>query len=324
MRKAFAAVACLAVALPALAERRSAGPNVAPVDLQMRVHAPGSHEAVRTIAAARAAVQHSRSGIGASAVTDNRSTRMIVIPVVGDAISGGGTHYKSDVTLVNYNESSQPMNALYMPNGNPAGTIAASFSIPGDRPPFTIIDFVGTQLGVSGIGALLLVPVDGTGEFDPNAAIDAHSRIYTPQPANPAGSVSMQFPGVDPSHLEGEYQGMIMGLRHQNGFRTNFGIVNLEQFPIDFSVTVFPETASPGTQLTVVNVTIQPFSMLQQVIPDTVSGPVNIVVAVEQDIPGDDQWWTAYGASVDNITGDGWVGIAAAMLDDEDLDERGQ
>ena len=325
MRKIFVAVICLAVALPALAANRLAGSQaVAPVDLQVRIHPTGSIEAARTIAAARQAVKHSRSGIGASAVTDNRSTRLVLIPVVGDAISGGGTHYKSDVTFVNYEEASQDVDFIYMPNGNPAGLIAARGTLPGGRPPFTIVDFVGTQLRHSGIGALLIFPVDGAGQFDPTAAIDAHSRIYTPQPANPAGTVSMQFPGVDPGHLEGEYQAMILGLRQGGGFRTNFGIVNLEDFPISFSVTVFPESAAPGTQLNVVDVTVQPLSMIQQAIADPGSGPINIVVGVEQDIPGDDQWWTAYGASVDNITGDGWVGIAAAMLDDEDLTDRGQ
>ncbi|HEU4521492.1 MAG TPA: hypothetical protein VFT12_05790 [Thermoanaerobaculia bacterium] len=324
MRSAFVALLCLAVVSPLVAEPRRA-PFAPQPELNLTFVPNDSPAALKAFASARAALKHSAGGVGAAAIADNRSARLILIPVVGNAPASGGTHYRSDITFVNWNVSSQRVQFIYMPSGNPGGTIIATGTLPGDRPPFTIIDFVGSQLQATGIGGLLILPVDAADDFDDSAAIDAHSRIYTnaPQPNTTRGTVSMQFPGIDPSHLQGEYEAVVLGLRQDADFRTNVGIVNLESFPITFSVLMVPESAPPGTQLTEVSITVQALSMIQQALPADRPGPFNLIVGVEQDIPNDDQWWTTYAASVDNYTHDGWVAIGATILDDEGLDDRG-
>lgn len=326
MRNALLAVLCFAVVTPSFAKDRVARFHQ-PVDLNLKIMPNNSPAALKAFATAREALKAgNRSEIGASAIYDNRSTRLVLIPVVGNAVSGGGTHYRSDITFVNWNLDDQRVQFLYMPSNNPAANIVATGTIPGDRPPFTIIDFVGQELNTTGIGALLILPIDAFDEFDDNAALDVHSRIYTdaPKPNTTRGTVSLQFPGVDPSHLQGEYEALVLGLRQDANFRTNVGLVNLEDFPIQFSVLMVPESAPPGTQLREVLITVQSLSMIQQSLPtDELPGPFSLIVGVNQDVPNDDQWWTTYAASVDNFTGDGWVAMGATILDDEDLDDRG-
>jgi hypothetical protein len=312
MRGVFAGL-CLVVALPLFAERK----------LDLRIVDTGDGARVRALPKVQKALKHYREGVGASAIYDNRATRLVLIPVIGNAVTGRGEHFKSDITFVNYNVDDQRVEMIYMPSGNPGGTVVLRGPLPGDVPPFTIADFVGTEIEdrIGTIGALLILPIDANDDFDPNGAIDAHSRIHTPIPAMPQASVSMQFPGVDPSHLQGEYEAINLGLRQDADFRTNVGIVNLEDFPIEFVATMFPEN---GTQFSESTITVQGLAMIQQGLPNPTIGPFNLIVSVNQDIPGDNQWWSTYAASVDNISGDGWVSIASVMLDDEDLDDRGQ
>jgi hypothetical protein len=253
-----------------------------------------------------------------TAVINNSSSRSFVIPAAGSVRGAGNTFFRSDITLANWNETPQDVAVLWLPNGGTAITYATTF--PGDRPPFTIQDFVGTVLNQSGLGALVFLPITSAGAFDPNGAIDGFSRIWTPQP-NVAGTVSQPFTGVDPNHLKGEYEAFILGLRQDASYRTNFGIVNLFNTPLKFVMTVFPESAPAGTQLAEVSVTIPAMSMVQQGLGSgPYSTPVNLAVNVDEDVPNDDQIWTAYASSTDNITGDGWVSIATKDLGDEDLD----
>ena len=111
-----------------------------------------------------------------------------------------------------------------------------------------------------------------------------------------------------------------MGLRQDTAFRTNFGIVNLYTTSLKFVVTVFPESAPPGTQLAEVSVTVPSFSMVQQGLGSgPYSTPINVDVSVDENVPNNNQIWTAYASSTDNITGDGWVSIATKPFGDEEL-----
>jgi hypothetical protein len=212
---------------------------------------------------------------------------------------------------------------LWLPNGDPSGLDAFILALDGDQPPFTVEDFVGEVLEKSGVGSLVLLPIDTTtGDVDPDAAIDAYSRIWTPQP-NATGTVSQPFPGVEPEYMVGEYEAVILGLRQDAGYRTNYGILNLYDEELTFLVTIIPDNATDPSQWAETTVTVPATSMIQTSIPAGNHGLHTIFITLEEDIPGDDQPWVTWASSTDNITGDGWVSIGANPYDDDDLDTAG-
>ncbi len=325
MKRMAFAVAVLAGTLPLYARhshqwRQAIGE---PVLLKVVELPDGAAVAARLIEQVRAgSAAQIRGGVGTSAIMNNSSTRSVVIPAAGSVRGGGGTFFRSDITLANWNVTAQDVAVVWMPNGGASTTFRTTF--PGDRPPFTVQDFVGTLLNRDGLGSLFFIPITSAGAVDPNGAIDAYSRIWTPQP-NATGTVSQPFSGVDPNHLRGEYEAFVLGLRQDSAYRTNFGIVNLHNTQLNFLVTVFPESSSAGTQLTEVHVTIPAMSMIQQALPaGAYTTPINLLVEVDENVPGSNQVWTAYASSTDNITGDGWVSIAGKDWDDESLDSLTQ
>lgn len=265
--------------------------------------------------------QAGQRGVGTNAIIVNRSARALVIPAAGSAAGSGGTFFRTDLTLVNWNAEDQDLGIIWLPNGNPDGFDAAVVTLPGASPPFTIENMVGTVLGKSGVGSLILLPVVSGGDiFDENAAIDAYSRIWTPQP-NATGTVSQPFPGVEPDYMTGEYEAFVLGLRQDPGYRTNYGILNLYDEDITFVVTVFPEDEALPVAET--RITVPGASMIQQPIPAGNHGKLSLAVSVDEDVPGDFHTWVTWASSTDNITGDGWVSIGANPYDDDDLDTEG-
>jgi hypothetical protein len=165
--------------------------------------------------------------------------------------------------------------------------------------PLTEEDFVGRLLGKSGIGALLIVARDSQGNVDDFARIDGFSRIWTRQP-NSNGTVSQEFTAIETKDkLVTAYA---YGLRHDENYRTNVGAVNIWDSPNTFTVQV------RGTRgNTTLTIPVQAYSMDQVSLGAGIYG--NLFLQVDSDL-GNLNWWTVYGTSVDNISGDGWVSHA--------------
>jgi hypothetical protein len=323
MKRAAVWIAALCLASPIYAARRLDVTRLqpaAPDSFRLEILPNGREEALKLMRSLRESMRTPR--VRANAIADNRSVRGLVIPAVGSVRGANNTFFRSDITFVNWNDTAQRVGIVFLPQNNPAGTVTATTTLPGNRPPFTIADFVGTQLQREGLGALIILPIDAAGNVDDNGAIDAYSRIYTPQPGAVRGTVSQPFPAVDPAFLDGQYEGAILGLRLDADFRTNYGIVNLSDVPLPFSVLVVPESAPPGTQLVQIDVTLPALSMTQSAVTSGANGQMNLIVGVEADIPNDEFSWIAYASTTDNTTGDGYVSIAAAIFADEDLDDR--
>jgi len=308
MRKvAVVVVASLcAVSLLARPVRRPARTAVA---VDIREVAAGREQGARL----RAQMQ---SSVGATAVIQNRSARAIVIPAAGSTRGQGGTFFRSDVTLVNWNADDQHLKLTWSPSGNPIGTTEFDITIPAGL-PFTLEDFVGAYLHKSGVGSLTFIPVDDGGDRDEDAAFDAYSRIWTPQP-NAIGTVSQPFPGVDYDQLDGDYEAAILGLRQDAGYRTNYGIVNNTNRDVHFTVTVVPDAAAPPYAEIPVRVSAR--SMVQSSLPPGNFGKLTLFVSIDDDIPESSFSWAAFASSTDNVTGDGWVSIGAQPDDDDGLD----
>lgn len=260
--------------------------------------------------------QANRKDVGASAVIANSSSRQLVVPSAGSVRGANNTFYRSDVTIVNYNDDDQEIAVFWFPNGgNPDAIDVAFIDIPGATPPITIEDFVGTVMQQSGVGSLIFFPIIGE-DFDPNGAIDVFSRIWSPQPGT-NGVVSFPFPAVDINHLTSHYEAIILGLRQDADHRTNYGVVNLGNTDLTFQAYVVNED---GFLAETSEFTLPAGSMIQTSVPAGNFGNFSLLVNVLDEVPNDDFVWTAYASSNNNFSQDGWVSIAANLFDDDDLD----
>jgi hypothetical protein len=317
MRK-LAVVVLMLLVLPAYA--REARRKAVPVAAAARTPAVFTRLAHDPDANARLYAQMRGATHRASAIADNRSSRVIVIPAAGNAPGANNTHFRSDITFVNLNDTDQRATVLWLPNGDPSGIVRFAAVIE-SGPPLTYVDFVGQTLHLTGVGTLMILPVDASGNLDTNAALDAFSRIWSPAPNNGAGTFSQPFPAVDVFHLAGEYDALMLGLRQDAGFRTNYGIVNLSDFNLPFEVTVFNNA---GAVVSEFQVTVRPAEMILRPLPAGDFGNISIVVSIVTNVPSLDFQWTTFASSTDNFNGDGWVSIGAKPYDDDDLDSAGQ
>src|SRR6266849_3130711 len=271
---------------------------------------------------AQALEHRSRTGDGRvhiNAIDDVRSARRLVIPVAGSTAGGGGSlFFRSDVTLINYDDIPEDVMVIYWPIGtsNPPSTSlnVVQITLPPTR-AVTYIDFVATVMNKGGLGTLLFYPIF-LGQFDKAAAVDGLSRIYTKQPGS-NGTVSQEFPTVDADYFSAQNSAASLGLRQDAGFRTNYGIVNIDSAPHTFHVRFIGERLT-----TEANLTVPAYGMLQTSAPGGDYGA--LVVHFDLTDPGTNLVsWVAYASSTDNITGDGWVSIAGADLSPDQLKRVG-
>ena len=286
-----------------------------PASLTISPAEPGLPE--RLLGQLKARRAAARSGVHASAVTDSVSARALVIPAAGSLAGGGGTFFRSDVTLVNYRPTAQQVMAGLWASGTTNNFDVANYKIITLQPNsfVTVQDFIVNALGKSNVlGSIVVVPYTGT-DIDPFGAIDGFSRIYTKQPGS-NGTVSQPFDAVDPDTFSSPLidEAISLGLRQDADFRTNFGIVNVDDKDRIFKVTFIGEKMTTTTTLTV-----KAFGMIQQGIPAGDYGALQIVFQVT-NAGSDFVTWVGYASSTDNITGDGWVSLASADLTPDELD----
>lgn len=238
------------------------------------------------------------------------STNVFIIPAAGSLAGAGGTFFRSDVTFINFDVVEQRLAVLWL--GRDAGIPdppSFAVTLPPNGMAVTIEDFVSTRLALSGLGALLVVAVNAQGQFDGDSSIDGTSRIWTTQPGS-SGSVSQMFRAVDLISLFLEDDAISLGLRHDDRFRTNIGIVNVDEVPRTFQLTITGERFNSQMMLTV------PASSMSQVpVPAGNYGALSVLFRPPADAP--QLIWAAYGTTVDNVTGDSWASMAAAIYPPE-------
>ncbi len=228
-----------------------------------------------------------------------------LIPVASSVHGAGGTYFRSDFAISNRRSVDQTIGIAWIAQGvNSAQAPLQHFTI---RPGVTVAlsDFVAATLGKTGIGAVAVFGETSTFDTDSSAALLGFSRIWTNQP-NASGTVSLQFPAVSIIDSVGSAAAYAIGLRHDSQYRTNVGIVNLDSVSHTWTITIY-STLHPTATFTV---TIPPYSMNQVPLPAATYGDVFL----QFQTTGSSFWWSAYAASVDNITGDGWVSRALQPL----------
>jgi hypothetical protein len=238
-----------------------------------------------------------KSRIKPDIVSVDWTKESFIIPAVGNLQGANGTFFRSDVTIANRRSVAQVVSIGFLQRGvNNGASSVQNFSIPANITDIES-DFVGRILGRSGvIGTLLVVARTAAGDIDTAAQIDGFSRIWTPQPGS-SGTVSQAFESIDvQDNLATSYG---YGLRQDESFRTNVGLVNLYDTPNTFTVAIVGLRGSGSfTQ------TVQPYSMEQPALPSGIYGDCYIRITSSLT---NFNWWSAYGTSVDNVTGDGWV-----------------
>jgi hypothetical protein len=219
----------------------------------------------------------------------------------GSVQGANGTFFHSDITVLNYRTVAQRVAFTWLPNGQSAGaptilTIGASSGLISE-------DFVGTILGKSGLGALLITGVDDMGNFDPGALLYATERVWTPQPGT-NGTTSQAFPAIATSDIN-LIRASILGQRIDSRYRTNVGIVNLDT--VDRSFNVIQTTDDPNAPTNTATVTVPARSMVQIPLANLTSAALQI--AVQPLVEINPTLWMTYGSSVDNTTGDSWSSL---------------
>lgn len=259
-------------------------------------------------AAERAAVRVAHaSRVTTMATLKTGYEQWIFIPAAGSLQGNFGTFYKSDLMLANYRNASQRVRLRWLPaSGDGFSTTTQFVTIPANT-AVPLDDVIGQTMHYSGLGSIELVARTSSDAIDLNGQIDAFSRIWTAQPNTTLGTVSQNFGGVGIFHTEGTGQAFALGLQQDTKFRTNVGILNIDFFNAHtWKVQVVGTGGS-----TSFNVTVPAFSMVQTSVPAGNYGKLYVVFTPDSGMTGED--WSAYGATSDNGTGDGWVSSATQI-----------
>ncbi|MBW3563739.1 MAG: hypothetical protein KY459_03345 [Acidobacteria bacterium] len=244
-------------------------------------------------------------------VTEDQWNWIFSIPLAGNNPGSRGTYFRSDVTFSNQHfDRKQRFVVFFFPQGMD-NTAAEGIVLGLDEGEIvTVRDFIGF-LGITGLGSLFVHGVDQNGNVDQLAALDAYSRVWTPQPDNATGATaSAQFNAVDIGLLQGLDRAVAIGLRNDPEFRTNVGIVNLSSRSETWDVTVIGE----GGNFTVLEIAVPPQSVRHVGVGGIDLGNLYVEFQVQGDPTGLN--WLAYGTTNDNISGDGWVSLATPQRED--------
>lgn len=243
-----------------------------------------------------------RRGPVAEVVMLDSDDDSFLIPVAGNAAGGNGTFFKSDVTFSNSRSVAQAIGVSWLAQGQDNRTAAVDYySLPANT-YVSIDDFVATTLNKSGIGAIVVIAVNSAGSPDTSAQINGFSRIWTKQPGV-NGTVSQALPAVSLTDSIGSLTADLFGLKQSAQFRSNVGIVNFDSSAHTWTVR------AAGTGV-VTTVTVPPFSLVQVPLANGSAGTGSGNVGLQLKSDGFGFWWSAYGSTVDNTTGDGWVSHA--------------
>jgi len=225
-----------------------------------------------------------------------------LIPAAGSVQGSNGTFFRSAVTFGNFNGVTQNIGVGWLKVGSDNTNAPLTyFTIPANS-IVTVNDFVATTLKTSGLGALLIIAFDATGNnADTEAFIDGFSRIWTPQPGS-TGTVSQSFPAVSILDSFDNFTAFALGLRQDANYRTNVGVVNLDSAVHTWTITSLNTNATMTLQ-------VQPYSLSQTGVPASFAGSSGNL-SLTYDVADTNITWSAYASSVDNVTGDGWVSRA--------------
>ena len=240
-----------------------------------------------------------------NAITLRPASASLVIPAVGNVAGGNGTFFRTDLTLVNHADAARKVALTFIERDRDNTTAVPTYVT---LPPRTVLfldNFVATTLQKSGLGALTIRAVNENNTFDSTGRLDAFARIYTQQPGT-SGTVSQPFYAVRADELSSNRTNpaYVIGLKQDAQFRTNIGIVNLDNSAAQSYLINIVGTRRSATM----RVDLGVLSMTQVPLPEGDFGDLYLVITPESSLldPFGDGSYASYGSSVDNTTGDSW------------------
>jgi len=237
----------------------------------------------------------------------------LLIPAAGAVQGANGTFFRSDITLINYTTHNQRVLMRWLPNGVSGNSIAAREITINALTGLNSEDFVSTVLQQSGLGAILISGVTAEGVLDESARLFATSRIWSNQPGLSSGTVSQTFPALGTANINSSVRQSIAGLRRDERYRLNVGVVNLDSTNEQTFQVVAGGTGQP---LEVYLITVPPRSMVQASLPGGLLPNLQVLVQ-NATTTNRTNTWVAYGSSVDNVTGDSWSEIGYTAPTDQ-------
>jgi hypothetical protein len=228
----------------------------------------------------------------------------LLIPVAGRTQGFGGEVFRTDLTLVNFSATTQLITLTWLPQSGGASPRTTLVQLSGYSTD-TIEDVVATSFETSGVGSIRVRAVRANGALDEDAELDAFARIWTETTcAGLTGTVSQSLPAVV---LGGEWRSgsgaYAHGVRQDAQYRTNYGIVNPNDFPMTFQVVVRTASARFDDE-----VTVPAHGMVHRPAPAGATGTLSVYV--DPIDPNASTLWRAYASTVDNRTGSGWTVVA--------------
>ncbi|MHB0972103.1 MAG: hypothetical protein ACYC7A_03135 [Thermoanaerobaculia bacterium] len=248
-------------------------------------------------------------------VAPRSATSKLLIPAAGTVEGGHGTFFRSDVKLTNLATVPQLVEMIWLPREGwakppridpTAGVLVRRTLLAGET--LHSDDFVTDVLHTSGLGAIVVraLVADGSAE-DPSGLLHATSRIWTPGPAG--GSMSQSFPAVAFTDIVSE-DVVILGHRRDDAFRTNVGIVNLDDTSA-FTFVVEVSGENPTLVPEIVEITVPPYGIALVPVEGVQQTLMRIGIRAKP-LPGTGGFtlWQAFASTVDNRTGDAWSTLA--------------
>jgi hypothetical protein len=218
-----------------------------------------------------------------------------VFPLIGNTPGANATFFRSEAMFLNNADHGQVIRLFFFPLGAQtcSGIPIRDIAIPAFN-WYAYHDIIADVFGVNGIGSLGVIAIDAFGNFDITAHIDATVRIYTP--AFGGGSASQSFDSVALSDYGGNE--VAFGLRHDAGFRTNYGIFNYLGYARTFDI-FFYGVDNVRAQA---SATVGPCSIAFSPVPN-----LNYSIMLINFVPRDSNGgWYGFASSVDNVSGDSW------------------
>ena len=235
------------------------------------------------------------------------SASRVIITAAGDVAGASGTHFRTDLHIINLRNVDQNVAVYWLPQGSSGLTLGPKSLRLESRSGIFSADFVNSVLNRTGLGSIEFVAIDETGEEDLEAQLHVVSRIWTPEPNVPNGTMSQTFPAVAVTPATRGSTKWIFGMRRDGQYRMNVGVVNTARERQRFRITVTPST--PGAPNEVVDFDLPARSMHQQLMTGTSTGSFQITIVNLSDATNETDW-QAWASSIDQITGDAWSQIA--------------
>jgi hypothetical protein len=234
------------------------------------------------------------------------AAQQYLLPAAGNHSGANGTFFRSDLSIWNFREDNQRVAVRWLPAGRSATTSEDVIITVGAFSGFFSENFVGEVLNRHELGAILFTAIRPDGTPDMHARLVVQSRIWSP---HDDGTTSQSFNGIPLSLINSGSTFVITGLRADDRFRMNVGVVNLD--PVNtHEFGVIPQ---PGREI--VSVSVPPMSMVLTGIPvDRTIENFARLIRIHPRTGVDPTKWIAFGSSVDNTTGDAWSTIGYTAL----------